>query len=95
MPLAPGWVKSANLGLAMPTPYPSDTVWVCTCGSTWIRRPGLHYGRNPNLGHTEGYWALLPWYAFRIRRRVREYELRAVYERDKAVVESYVLPGAS
>lgn len=95
-PAPPGWTKpkdrARGVKLTMPTPYPVDTVWVCRCGRGWIRRAGQHYGRNPNFGHTEGSWSPLPWYAFRIRRRIDAHQRERAYENDRAIVDSFVLP---
>lgn len=98
MPAPLGWLKPTDrdhgLRLTIPTEYRPGTVWVCTCGDSWIRRAGQHYGRNPNLGHVEGSWSIAPWYAFKIRRRIAAYEHECGYARDKAIVESFVLPRA-
>jgi hypothetical protein len=90
-----GWMKPEDWATAKPIPIPTQyspgTVWVCACGRAWIRRPGQHYGRNPYF-RTEGTWGPLPWYAWRIRRRIRDHEQRAAYEEARAIVDSYVLP---
>jgi hypothetical protein len=58
--------------MRVPTAYPAGTVWRCGCGRAWVRRPGPHYGRNPNGGHTEGGWTPVRWYHWLLRHRVAD-----------------------
>lgn len=75
MPAPPGLLRpedrKRDLRVTIPTAYPTGTVWACDCGRGWIKRAGRHSGCYPSFGWDEGSWMPLPWYAFRLRRRLR------------------------
>lgn len=71
----------------VPTPYPPGTVWRCSCGRAWVRRPGQHYGRDRT--HTGGGWAPVRWYQYRLRRRAAVGDASLAYQAAARVVESY------
>lgn len=64
--------------MRIPTEYPAGTLWRCSCGRGWVRRAGQHYGRNPNLGHTEGRWTPVEWWQWRLRKRLAAADLAAM-----------------
>jgi hypothetical protein len=92
MPAPPGWTKgNPGVKLTVPTPYPPGTVWVCRCGQGWVFLAGRHYGRNPNIGYTPGWWTHVSWWQRKIKKAIAARRAELAYQTAAGIVESFVL----